>query len=72
MTFNWHLTAPWKRYKKKPVIIRATKMESPFRVETLEGMAHGKEGDYLIEGVLGELYPCDAKVFLQSYEEVKE
>ena len=28
----------------------------------------GKAGDYLMRGVHGELYPCDGKVFSETYE----
>ena len=57
----------WVHYVKiKP--IRAIRMKQPFKVDTLEGTMGGKEGDYLIEGVKGELYPCDAAVFSESYK----
>jgi hypothetical protein len=42
-------------------------MEEPFEVETMEGTLRGKAGDWLMIGVEGELYPCDAKVFEKTY-----
>lgn len=39
-------------------------------VKTLEGVLKGKAGDYLIEGVRGELYPCDKEIFEETYEAV--
>lgn len=36
-------------------------------IETLEGVMRLKRGDYLLRGVHGEFYPCDAKVFEETY-----
>lgn len=58
-------------YVKKPIPIFAVKMAGVFTVETLEGVMTGKAGDYLITGVRGEQYPCDASIFEESYEEAK-
>lgn len=60
----------FKVYKKKPVKIKAVQMKKEFEVGTLEGVLKGKAGDYLIEGVRGELYPCDKEIFEETYEEV--
>lgn len=42
-----------------------------WRIETLEGVMLAKNGDYLIKGVKGEIYPCKKDVFEESYEVVK-
>lgn len=26
------------------------------------------QGDYIIKGIIGELYPCNEEIFLASYE----
>ena len=59
------------QYYRKVKSIKAVCMGQPFKVDTLEGTIEGKEGDYLIEGIHGELYPCDAAVFAESYAVVK-
>lgn len=63
----------FSEFTKKPVTIEAVKMDEPFVVETMENKRgeklYGDEGDYLIRGVEGELYPCDASVFDQTYVE---
>jgi len=41
-------------------------------VETLEGLMLVKWGNYIIKGIAGEFYPCDAEIFQQTYEEVRE
>lgn len=54
-------------YIKKPIPIVAVKMETEFEVDTLEGTMRGKNGDYLIRGIEGELYPCDKGIIEKSY-----
>lgn len=43
---------------------------SPYElyIETLEGIHHVTVGDYVIQGVNGELYPCKPDIFEQTYE----
>jgi hypothetical protein len=61
-----------KFYVKKKIPIKAIKMNHPFKVGTIEGVMSGKAGDWLIEGIHKELYPCDAAIFEESYEEFKD
>ena len=61
------LPAGSKYYVKKPIPVRVVQMKEPFTVETKEGKLDGKAGDYLIEGVFGELYPCDRVIFESTY-----
>jgi len=60
------------RYTKKPIPIRAVQMSEQFLVETNEGTMKGKAGDWLIEGIMGEVYPHDAQTFVASYEEANQ
>ena len=39
-------------------------------VKTLEGEMTANRGDYIIRGVKGEIYPCKADIFEQTYEAV--
>jgi hypothetical protein len=41
-------------------------------IPTLEGTHEAKPGDYIIQGVKGELYPCRNDIFLMTYEPVSE
>lgn len=43
-----------------------------FVVETLEGSMTGGRGDYIVQGVEGELYPCRGDIFEKTYEKAKE
>ena len=39
-------------------------------IKTLEGEMTASEGDWIIKGVKGELYPCKPDIFEQTYERV--
>jgi len=39
---------------------------------TLEGVMAVLDGDYLIEGVKGEIYPCRPDIFEATYEPVED
>jgi len=41
-------------------------------IPTLEGEMHARKGDYIIKGVLGELYPCKPEAFKKTYDKVEE
>jgi hypothetical protein len=53
---------------KKPIPIVARRVSVAFTVETSEGTMSGKAGDWLMQGIAGELYICPAAVFEQSYD----
>lgn len=40
-------------------------------IQTHEGVMIANEGDYIIQGVNGEIYPCKPDIFELTYEEVK-
>ena len=37
-------------------------------IPTLEGTMTANEGDWIIRGVSGELYPCKPDIFVRTYE----
>ncbi len=41
-------------------------------IKTLEGEMKASVGDWIIQGVKGEFYPCKADIFEMTYEPVKE
>jgi hypothetical protein len=48
-----------------------TKKGSPcLLIPTLEGEMTANIGDWIIEGIKGELYPCKPDIFKKTYEEV--
>ncbi len=63
------LTLPLAQsYRKLPVVIQAMRLPYPVVVRMLEGDMRGERGDYLIQGVKGELYPCKPEIFEATYE----
>lgn len=38
------------------------------QIPTLEGTMTAREGDWIIKGVKGELYPCKPEIFEATYE----
>lgn len=96
-----------KKYRKKPVVIRALQWtgdnyaeildfcdktefqylvrkrknifnnkpereeEKVLFIQTLEGVHEASIGDYIIEGVNGEFYPCKPDIFEKTYEEAE-
>jgi len=61
----------WFYCRKKPVIIMAIQMDKDFNVFTLEGIHKGKAGDYLLQGVDKEVYPCKKEIFEKTYKKIK-
>ena len=39
-------------------------------IRTLEGVMSASPGDYIIEGINGEFYPCKPYIFKATYEKV--
>jgi len=39
-------------------------------IDTLEGTHKANQGDYIIKGIAGELYPCKPDIFEKTYEPV--
>ena len=40
-------------------------------IPTLEGIMYASEGDWIITGITGEVYPCKDQIFRATYEEVE-
>lgn len=55
------------RFRKVPVEVTARQLEEPTEIETPEGVMEADAGDWLIEGVEGELYACKDSVFRGTY-----
>ncbi|MCY6957860.1 hypothetical protein [Clostridium brassicae] len=55
---------------KKGNIIDNKNCSGEIQIITLEGVMKAKEGDYIIKGVNGELYPCKPDIFEKTYEKI--
>lgn len=67
----------WQKARKKPLIIeyREVEVKTTFKdrkgeyVETKEGLLFAFEGeDFIIKGIVGELYPIKKDIFYKTYE----
>jgi hypothetical protein len=58
----------FKKALKKPIPIKCVQIDEPFEVESMEGVMTGKKGDWLMIGVNGEMYVCDASIFQKTYD----
>lgn len=43
-----------------------------WEISTLEGYMFARNGDYIIKGVHGELYPIQKEIFEETYEVLQE
>ena len=50
--------------------MQATNGSDPLIIKTLEGDHTAAPGDYIIQGIKGELYPCKPDIFEATYEAV--
>ena len=68
---DWIIEATQKPFQEIGSVF-SSHMWRQLCVHTLEGIMNGKSGDYLIKGVKGELYICDADIFKQTYRLIEE
>lgn len=66
---NWKSIPEWLRteWKVGGVFCAGPKLV----IHTLEGDMVAMPGDWIIQGVKGELYPCKDEIFRQTYEQVE-
>jgi hypothetical protein len=66
---DWKSLPSWlsEKYERGEVIFRSAGID----MKTLEGWLTAQPTDWIIKGVLGEVYPCKASAFEKLYTEVK-
>lgn len=55
-----------------PVLVDQYKKNPHLQIHTLEGIHTASPGDWIIQGVKGEFYPCKPDIFEQTYEPVQK
>lgn len=68
LLFEW--IEQWERKQFGFSLLEFNMTDQSFTFKTLEGTMRAVPGDYIIEGIAGELYPCKADIFYFSYERV--
>jgi len=69
---DWTALPTWLRaaYDKGEVIFGAN--PAAVLIKTLEGTMTADQGDWIIRGVQGELYPCKPDIFEATYDAVTD
>ncbi len=65
------LNRAWQMQLEKPGCVApwyAGAGDGPLVIFTLEGPHRAEYGDWIIQGVKGELYPCKPDIFALTYE----
>ena len=63
-----YIMTEWFKARKKPVVIEAREALPGESIETREGTLVAQEGDLIIRGVQGEIYPIGREIFEETYE----
>lgn len=66
-----YLTADGKAHDEPPGDASLDDLRLGLRIPTLEGVMIGEEGDWIIKGVQGEIYPCKPGIFASTYDSVE-
>ena len=53
-------------------IVQANPNKAELLIDTLEGSMKVSLGDYIIQGVHGEYYPCKPDIFKKTYERLNQ
>ncbi len=53
-------------------ILKPTDADDPLKIKTKEGDLTVAPGAFIIQGIKGELYPCDPDIFEETYEKVED
>lgn len=62
----------WITDADRPIVFLKDRGELFCAINTLEGDMMANEGDWIIRGVAGELYPCKNDVFEKTYEDATQ
>ena len=68
--FKWmYDVAPEWWVKRRDLMIEV--QTGAVLIPTLEGKMEAKPGDWIIQGIKGEIYPCKPDIFEATYEKVE-
>lgn len=73
-TGEWNSVPNWIIQYKSPIEMRHVQPDfvtGNLMIPTLEGDHLASFGDWIIQGVKGEIYPCKPDIFEQTYEAVE-
>lgn len=56
--------------KRSDIVLRYFTLEEPATIETLEGLQDAEPGDWIMQGVAGEMWPVPRDKALEKYQPV--
>lgn len=62
----------WPRHWTKALTFKVGIVDLCLFIPTLEGEMRADKGDFIIQGIKGEMYPCKPDIFEATYEAVEE
>lgn len=68
--FRYWLDSPPKWFRNQVTASQIVAHETHCEIHTLEGIMRGEVGDYIIQGIKGEIYPCKPNIFELTYESI--
>ena len=68
--FRYYIDAQPDWFCDKVTVREIVTFPDRCEILTLEGVMRGEIGDFIIQGVNGEIYPCKPDIFEKSYEAV--
>ncbi|MDD5614878.1 MAG: hypothetical protein PHH85_01600 [Candidatus Methanoperedens sp.] len=61
------------RYRKRPLEVEAFPVKgASVTIITPEGTNTAEEGDWIVKGIEGEIYPVKNKIFVKTYEAIPD
>ena len=66
--FRYYIDPRPDWFQDKVTLNEIITYETHCNINTLEGVMRGEYGDYIIQGVMGEIYPCKSDIFELTYE----
>lgn len=68
---TWKALPEWLATAKGNDVLSIT-ASGNISIKTLEGSMLANPDSYILRGVHGELYPCDGKIFAETYQRMEE
>lgn len=53
-------------------VINTNLSKNELQIVTSEGVMTASQGDWIIKGIAGEMYPCKNEIFIATYDSVED
>lgn len=62
----------WRKCRKRPVVVEFRPGIVGEEIHTREGVLRAQDGDLVIRGIEGEVYPIGREIFERTYEVIDD